>query len=72
MQVEGHLAIADYHRKDGKLFITHVEVPSALRGKGVAAQLMQGVVEHVKNQGLTLVPICSYAVAYMQRHSDKN
>jgi uncharacterized protein len=67
---DGHLSVAEYRRDGSKCIITHVEVPPELRGRGVAAQLMQGVVEDARQHGLTLVPVCSYAVAYLQRHKE--
>jgi uncharacterized protein len=69
LQVEGHTAIADYRLEGDRLAITHVEVPEALRGKGVAAQVMQGVVADATARNLTIVPVCSYAAAYMKRHA---
>ncbi len=68
MEVDGHLAIADYHMNGNRMEITHVEVPEALRGGGVAAKLMAGVVDDAKARALTIVPICSYAVAYLKKH----
>ncbi len=63
-----HLSVADYQLRGNDLRITHVEVPEALRGKGIAAELMKGVVEDASAKGLNIVPICPYAVTYMQRH----
>lgn len=70
MTVEGQLALADYRRAGGKLMITHVETPPALQGRGVAAQLMDGVVAAARAEGAKIVPICSYAAAYMRRHKE--
>jgi len=65
---DGHLSIADYKREGNRLLITHVEVPEALRGGGIAAQLMAGVVADAKASHLTLVPVCPYAIAYLKKH----
>ena len=70
MMVEGQMALADYRRGGGKLMITHVETPPALQGRGVAAKLMDGVVEAARAEGAKIVPICSYAAAYMRRHKE--
>jgi len=71
LTVEGHVAVADYRLDGDRLVVTHVGVPEALRGKGVAAQVMQGVVSDAKARGLTIVPVCSYAAAYMQKNEGK-
>lgn len=68
---DGYLSVAEYRREGNTCHINHVEVPPELRGRGVAALLMQGVVEDARRHGLTLVPVCSYAVTYLQRHKDK-
>lgn len=67
--VDGKLAIADYRLKDKIIAITHVETPPELRGQGVAAKLMAGIVTDAKERGLTIQPICPYAIAYMQKHN---
>ncbi len=67
MDSDGHLAIADYNMNGTRMGIVHVEVPEALRGRGVAAELMAGVVKDAKTRGLTLVPICPYAVSYLKK-----
>ncbi len=68
MLVEGHLSIADYYKKDNVIAITHVEVPPALRGKGVAAQLMAAIVVDANAKKLTISPICPYAASYLQKN----
>jgi uncharacterized protein len=70
MEVEGHLAIADYRQDGNTLHITHVEAPEALRGQGVAGKLMEGVVASARERGLKIIPICSYAVAWLRRHKE--
>lgn len=68
LALDGALAIADYYRQGNKLTITHVEVPPAMQGKGIASKLMEGVVADAKAHGLTLVPLCPFAVAYLKRN----
>lgn len=70
MQAEGGLAFAQVREESGRLMIDHVEVPAALRGKGVAGDLMAGVMADAKSRGVAVVPICSYAAAWMKRHPD--
>ncbi len=68
LSVEGHVAVADYQLNGTTLSIVRVFVPDELRGKGVAAQVMAGVVDDATASGLAIIPVCSYAVAYLQRH----
>lgn len=66
--IDGQLCVADYRRDDTTLSITHVGVPPSLRGQGIAAQLMAGVVRDAKARGLSIIPVCPYAATYLQRH----
>lgn len=67
---EGKLAFAEYHVRDGVLVIPHVEADPALRGKGAAGRLMEGVVAEARREGLKIAPVCGYAAAYLQRHPE--
>ncbi len=68
---DGKLAFADVERRGDQLIIPHVEADPALRGKGTAGRLMEGVVAHAQREGLTIVPLCSYARAWLQRHAGR-
>ena len=68
LEEEGKLAFADVQRQGDRLIIPHVEADPALRGKGTAGRLMEGIVAHARQEGLTLVPLCSYARAWLQRN----
>lgn len=66
----GQITFANYRREGARLAIRHVEAPPARRGKGSANRLMAGIVAHARTNGLTIIPICSYAVAWFRRHPD--
>ena len=66
----GDVAFADYRREPGRLVIFHVEAPPALRGTGAAGRLMDGVLAAARAEGLRVVPLCSYAAAYIRRHRE--
>ncbi len=70
LPVDGQMVFANYRRQPGRLMITHVETPEALRGGGLAAQLMQGVMQSARAEGVKVLPLCSYARAYLQRHPE--
>lgn len=67
---EGKLAFADYRVQDGVLVLPHVEADPALRGRGAAGRLMEGVLEVARGRGWKVMPICGYAAAYIQRHPE--
>lgn len=67
LEIEGQLAIVNYRLEGDRISITHVFVPETLRGRGVAADIMDGVVADAKKRGLVIVPVCSYAQSYLER-----
>ncbi len=70
LHVDGHLAVADYHRRGGILTIPHVEADMPLRGTGATGRLMEHVMAAARAEGAKVRPICSYAVAWMRRHPE--
>ncbi len=66
--VEGATCVADYRLQGDVMLITHTEVAPRLQGRGIAAALVQAALDHAREQGLKVNPLCSYARAHMQRH----
>lgn len=53
--------------------LTHTYVTPAMRGRGVAARLVQYAVDHARQSGHKIIPTCSYITTYMERHpSDRD
>ncbi len=48
--------------------ILHTNVPPAIEGRGIAAELTRAALSEAQAQGWTVNPVCSYAVAYLRRH----
>jgi len=68
--IDGYLSKLDYIR-DGKNFvITHVGVFPELRGQGIAGKIVEVGLEYAKENSLRVVPMCSYAAAYIRRHPE--
>jgi predicted GNAT family acetyltransferase len=68
--IDDKLSKLDYI-EDGKNFvITHVGVQPELRGQGVAGKIVQVGLEYAKERSLRVVPMCSYAAAYIRRHPE--
>jgi predicted GNAT family acetyltransferase len=70
LEEQGLIAFADYRMHGEKVVIPHVEAPVALRGTGAAGRLMTGVLEMIRDRGQKVVPVCPYAVAFIQRHPE--
>jgi len=68
--IDGYLSKLDY-LQDGKNFvITHVGVYPELRGQGIAGKIVEVGLEYAKQNSLRVVPMCSYAAAYIRRHPE--
>ena len=68
--IDGYLSKLDYIQ-DGKNFvITHVGVYPELRGQGIAGKIVEAGLEYAKERALRVVPMCSYAAAYIRRHPE--
>ena len=66
--VDGHLCVCQYRVYGKVMMLTHTGVPQPLRGRGIAAQLVQAALAQARARGLKVRPDCSYAESYMQRH----
>jgi len=67
-RVDGHLCVADYRLDAGVMHMTHTEVHPAVRGQGIAAELVAAALAHARESGLKVDPVCSYVRAYLRRH----
>ena len=66
--VDGQDCVALYRVYGRVMMLTHTGVPKALRGRGIAAVLVQAALDHARERGLKVRPDCSYAEDYMQKH----
>ena len=48
--------------------IVHTESHPALRGRGVAAALVEAAFAYARAEGLRVLPLCSYVRAWARRH----
>jgi len=70
LDVEGGTAFAIYRLAGDVMAFTHTEVPAALRGRGIGSEMMHGVLQNVRAQGLKVVPRCPFVADFMDRHPE--
>lgn len=68
--INGHLCHADYRLEGDAMAMVHTEVPQALEGRGIAAQLVRAAIDHARNHGLRIAPYCAYVRSYVRRHPE--
>jgi predicted GNAT family acetyltransferase len=68
LAIEGEVAFIDYQRAGKLRVLTHAQVPAALRGRGIAAELTAGALELVRAQGERVEARCSYVAQFIARN----
>jgi predicted GNAT family acetyltransferase len=70
LAIGGATAVAAYRLKDGRISFSHTVVPEELEGQGIGSRLVSGALDQVREQGLKVVPICSFVKGYIERHPE--
>lgn len=55
----------------GRLLLLHTEVPVGLRGAGIGGRLVRAALARAVEAGLTVVPLCPYAISWLERHPEE-
>ena len=63
-------ALVAYDMRDGKIALTHTEVPDSLAGQGVGSALAKGALDDIRAKGLKVLPLCSFIASYIKRHPE--
>ena len=70
LETEGGLAFANYRRTPSAVIITHTETPRALRGRGIASELVKGVLDLIRADGRKVIAGCGFVVDYLHKHPE--
>jgi uncharacterized protein len=68
--VDGAVAELIYRRRANRLVLIHTEVPEKLEGHGLGGSLVKAAVDRAVGEGLTVVPLCPFARAWLERHPE--
>lgn len=60
------VSFASYTEHDGSVLVPHVETLRPHRGNGLAAELMDGMLGILRNDGRTITPLCSFASQHIR------
>ena len=64
------LGFAAYQKTHELIVFTHTEVDPAFEGQGVGGTLVRGALDHVRDLGLRVLPICPFVQGWMAKHRD--
>jgi uncharacterized protein len=70
MDVEGAMAFANYRLTPQAVIITHTETPRALRGRGIASDLVKGALNLIRADGRKVIAGCGFVVDYLHKHPE--
>jgi predicted GNAT family acetyltransferase len=70
LDVEGQIAFANYRPTPQAIIITHTETPRALRGRGIASELVKGALETIRSDGQKVVAGCGFVADYLNKHPE--
>ena len=71
LRLDGRLVgLAAYHRRDGRLALTHTEVEESCQGRGLGSRLAAAALEDARRKGLEVVPLCPFIARYIERHPE--
>ena len=70
LDVEGGVAFANYRLSPSSVIITHTETPRALRGRGIASELVEGALGLIRADGHKVIAGCGFVVDYLSKHPE--
>lgn len=71
LQMDESLAIIEFDKLEPNVLdLTHTEVPEELSGKGVGSKLVVGALDYIRDNGLKLIPSCSFIKSYIDKHDE--
>jgi uncharacterized protein len=70
LDVEGAMAFANYRVTPQAIVITHTETPRALRGRGIASELIKGSLDLIRADGGKVIAGCGFVVDYLYKHPE--
>jgi predicted GNAT family acetyltransferase len=70
LDVGDAVAFAIYRQTPAAVIITHTETPHALRGRGIASELVKGALELIRADGRKVIAGCGFVVDYLRKHPE--
>ena len=68
--VDGVTVFMLYRLAGNVMTLMHTETPVAARGRGLASQLVAGVLSEMRRRRLKIVPRCPFVSAYLAKHPE--
>ncbi len=70
LDVEGQTVFTEYRMSGRVMTFFHTLTPPALRGRGLAARVVQAALEFARAERLKVVPLCWYVNGHITAHPE--
>ena len=70
LDVDGQTVFTEYRLSPGTMTFFHTLTPPALRGRGLAAKVVQAALDYARSEGLKVIPLCWYVSGHIQAHPE--
>jgi len=70
LDIGSEVAFASYRLTPSAVIITHTETPRALRGRGIASELVKGALELIRADGHKVIAGCGFVVDYLRKNPE--
>jgi len=67
---EGNEVYVEYTMTEKEINLYHTYTHPALRGKGLAAQVVRAALEFAKENNLKVIPTCSYVQSFIAKNDE--
>ena len=68
--VEGNEVYVEYTMAGNEINLHHTFTDPALRGKGLAAQVVRAALEYANEKNLKVIPTCSYVQSFVSKNDE--
>jgi predicted GNAT family acetyltransferase len=70
VKLDGETAYAEYRLAKDRITFPHTVVPEAFEGRGIGSALVKAGLAYAKEEGLKVLPLCSFFAGYIERHPE--
>lgn len=64
------IGFCSYRETEGVVLLPHVEVDPEVGGRGIGSQLARGTLDHLREQGAKVVPLCPFIIDFIEKNPE--
>ncbi len=70
LHIDDQVSRLEYVKRTDRIYLTHIEVPKALEGQGIAKALTIKSLESIEQTSLKVIAQCPYVAAFIKRNPE--